>query len=66
MTSSLSWRWIAVSVFAISSTLNFLDRQILSALAPQLRAEFGMSMAEYGLVISAFSLSYFIDRKSVV
>lgn len=60
MMNSLSWRWIAVCVFAISSTLNFLDRQILSALAPQLRAEFGMSMAEYGLVISAFSLSYFI------
>ncbi|MCL4795482.1 MAG: MFS transporter [Bryobacteraceae bacterium] len=60
MTHSLSWRWIAVSVFAISSTLNFLDRQILSALAPQLREEFGMTMAEYGLVISAFSLSYFI------
>lgn len=60
MKQSLSWRWIAVSVFAISSTLNFLDRQILSALAPQLRAEFGMTMAEYGLVISAFSLSYFI------
>lgn len=60
MPGSLSWRWIAVSVFAISSTLNFLDRQILSALAPQLREEFGMTMAEYGLVISAFSLSYFI------
>lgn len=60
MPLSLSWRWIAVSVFAISSTLNFLDRQILSALAPQLREEFGMTMAEYGLVISAFSLSYFI------
>lgn len=60
MSQSLSWRWIAVSVFALSSTLNFLDRQILSALAPQLREEFGMSMAEYGLVISAFSLSYFI------
>lgn len=60
MKSSLSWRWIAVCVFAISSTLNFLDRQILSALAPLLREEFGMSMAEYGLVISAFSLSYFI------
>lgn len=60
MSQSLSWRWVAVSVFALSSTLNFLDRQILSALAPQLRVEFGMTMAEYGLVISAFSLSYFI------
>jgi ACS family hexuronate transporter-like MFS transporter len=54
----LSLRWIAVSVFALSSSLNFLDRQILAALAPQLMREFQLSAADYGDVILAFSICY--------
>lgn len=71
MLRSLPWRWIAVSVFALSSTINFLDRQMLAALAPQIMGEFRLSAADYGDVIMAFSLCYalaaplaglFIDR----
>jgi ACS family hexuronate transporter-like MFS transporter len=45
-------------VIALSSTLNFLDRQILAALAPQLMDEFRMTAAGYGDVIFAFSICY--------
>lgn len=71
MTSSDRLRWLAVSVFALSNSLNFLDRQILAALAPQIMGEFGKTMADYGDVILAFSITYalaapaagwFIDR----
>jgi len=64
-------RWIAVSVFVLSSSLNYLDRQLLAALAPTVRGEFQLSNEQYGLVISSFSLVYaavapaagwFIDR----
>jgi ACS family hexuronate transporter-like MFS transporter len=51
-------RWLAIGVFALANALNFMDRQILAALAPQLMREFGISAAGYGDVILAFSLSY--------
>lgn len=58
MTSTDRLRWFAVGVFALSNALNFLDRQILAALAPEIMREFGMTAADYGDVILAFSLCY--------
>ena len=51
-------RWIAVSVFVISSTLNYLDRQLLSVLAPLIMAEFHFNQTRFGVLISAFSIAY--------
>ncbi|MCU1258305.1 MAG: major facilitator superfamily 1 [Bryobacterales bacterium] len=51
-------RWIAVGIFVLSSTLNFLDRNILAAVAPLVQKEFGIDDVGYGFLISAFSLSY--------
>ena len=71
MRFSVSARWAAIAVIALSSALNFLDRQVLAALAPQLMREFRLSLAQYGDVIFAFSICYalaaplaglFIDR----
>jgi len=51
-------RWILIGVFILSNVLNFLDRQILAALAPTLRDAFHISGVQYGALISAFSLIY--------
>jgi ACS family hexuronate transporter-like MFS transporter len=51
-------RWFAVSVFALASTWNYLDRLILSAAAPRIKAEFHLNNAQFGWLISAFSLAY--------
>jgi ACS family hexuronate transporter-like MFS transporter len=56
MTSSA--RWLAIAVFALANALNFMDRQILAALAPDLMREFGITAAGFGDVLLAFSLSY--------
>lgn len=56
MTSHL--RWLAIGVFALANALNFMDRQILAALAPELMREFGITAAGFGDVLLAFSLSY--------
>lgn len=64
-------RWVAFGVFTLASALNYLDRQVLAALAPTIRGEFGLSNADYGTLLAAFSLVYaftsplaglFIDR----
>ncbi len=58
MTNLRAARWGVVAVFALASTWNYLDRNILAAAAPSVRAEFHLTNAEYGWVISAFSLAY--------
>jgi ACS family hexuronate transporter-like MFS transporter len=51
-------RWLAVSVFIVSTTLNYLDRQLLSALAPLIMSEFHLNHTQYGYLVSAFSIAY--------
>ena len=67
-------RWFAVSVFILSTTLNYLDRQLLSALAPLIMREFHLNQTQYGWLVSAFSISYaaaalftgyFLDRAGI-
>lgn len=67
----LPLRWLAISIFLFSSALNYLDRQLLAAVAPALKSEFHLSNQDYGKIVSVFSLLYaavaplagwFIDR----
>lgn len=51
-------RWVAVTVFVLSSSLNYLDRQLLPALAPAIRGEFGWTNSDYGRVVAYFSMVY--------
>ena len=64
-------RWVVISVALFSSTLNYLDRQLLAAVAPSLKTEFHLSNEGYGQIVSVFSIVYaavaplagwFIDR----
>ncbi len=51
-------RWFVLGVFVLSTAINYLDRQALATLAPLVRAEFHLSNAEYGLILTAFSIAY--------
>ncbi len=64
-------RWMAVGVFVLSSSLNYLDRLLLAALAPTIKAEYHLTNANYGALVAVFSLVYaavaplagwFVDR----
>src|SRR4051794_5504938 len=61
MPSSSQLRWFAACVLYLSSALNYLDRAVLSALAPTIIREFHLTGQEFGLLISAFSLTYTIS-----
>jgi ACS family hexuronate transporter-like MFS transporter len=56
--NSFSWRWVAVSVFILSSTLNYLDRSLLNVLAPFILKEFQLNQQSFGYIVSAFSFVY--------
>jgi MFS transporter, ACS family, hexuronate transporter len=47
-----------MSVFAIASLLNYLDRSLLSSLAPAIVSEFHIDLAQFGWILSAHSLPY--------
>ncbi|MEQ1948199.1 MAG: MFS transporter [Bryobacteraceae bacterium] len=64
-------RWVAIGVFVLSSSLNYLDRLLLAALAPTIKSEFHLSNVEYGGIVSIFATLYavvapfagwFVDR----
>lgn len=50
--------WLLCCLLFLATALSFLDRQVLSVLAPQITAEFGMSNTVYSRVVFAFVLSY--------
>ena len=56
--TEVSRRWLVISIFFLSSSINYLDRQSLATLAPLLRAEFHLSNVDYGWVLAAFSATY--------
>ncbi|MBS1854750.1 MAG: MFS transporter [Acidobacteria bacterium] len=52
------YRWFILAVFVLSTTISYLDRQILAALAPTIQSEFSLNDAQYGLLLTAFSIPY--------
>lgn len=58
MPDLLRLRWIAVCVFVLSSTLNYLDRQLLAFFAPAIAATFHFSMQRFGFLVACFSVAY--------
>jgi MFS transporter, ACS family, hexuronate transporter len=50
--------WILCGLLFAATALSFLDRQVLSVLAPRITVEFQMTNAMYSRVVFAFVLSY--------
>ena len=55
-----NYRWRIVVMLFFATTINYVDRQVLGILAPQLQAQFGWSEADYGFIIMAFQAAYAI------
>jgi len=45
------------------TTINYIDRQVLSVLAPTLRAEFHMNNSQYALIVNAFLATYAVGLR---
>ena len=53
-----SFRWMILFMLFAATTINYLDRQILSILKPILDQELGWTYAQYGMIMSIFQASY--------
>lgn len=53
-----NFRWIVCALLFFATTINYIDRQILSVIKEILDKEIGWTNAEFGWVQAAFQLSY--------
>ncbi|HEY0063924.1 MAG TPA: MFS transporter [Telluria sp.] len=56
-----SYRWTICALLFFATTVNYLDRQVLSLLAPDLSKEFGWSNTDYANITAVFQFSYAIS-----
>jgi ACS family hexuronate transporter-like MFS transporter len=52
------YRWVVVGLLFFATTINYMDRQVLGLLAPDLQREIGWSESEYAHVVTAFQAAY--------
>lgn len=52
------YRWVICALLLLATTSNYIDRQILGILAPELQRELGWSEIEYGHIVTAFQAAY--------
>ena len=55
------YRWTICALLFFATTINYLDRQVLSLLAPTLSAEFNWSNTDYANIAATFQFVYAIS-----
>jgi ACS family hexuronate transporter-like MFS transporter len=56
-----NYRWTICALLFFATTVNYLDRQVLSLLAPALSKEFGWSNSDYANITAVFQFGYAIS-----
>jgi ACS family hexuronate transporter-like MFS transporter len=51
-------RWVICALLLLASTINYIDRQVLGILAPELQRVIGWSEVQYGYIVTAFQGAY--------
>lgn len=54
----LGYRWVICGLVFLATTINYVDRQVISILAPVLTDEFHWSETDYARIVSWFSFAY--------
>ena len=55
------YRWTICTLLFFATTVNYLDRQVLSLLKPMLEEKFGWSNSDYANIASVFQFTYAIS-----
>src|SRR5438094_714776 len=51
-------RWTVCALLFAATTINYIDRQVLGILAPDLQQQIGWNELQYGYIVSAFQAAY--------
>ena len=60
-----NYRWTICSLVFFATTINYLDRQVISLLKPILEKEFNWSESDYSNIVIAFTLAYALGMLGV-
>ena len=52
------YRWVICGLLFFATTINYVDRQVLGFLAPDLQRSIGWNEAQYGWIVFAFQAAY--------
>ena len=55
------YRWTICTLLFFATTVNYLDRQVLSLLKPTLEEKFGWTNSQYADIAAAFQFTYAIS-----
>lgn len=55
-----NYRWRICALLFAATTINYIDRQVLGVLAPELQKTIGWNEIQYGYIITAFQAAYAI------
>src|SRR5687768_8043711 len=58
------YRWRICALLLAATTINYIDRQVLGVLAPELQRTFAWSETQYGYIVTAFQAAYAIGLVS--
>ncbi|MBM3401371.1 MAG: MFS transporter [Bacteroidetes bacterium] len=65
MQKMTNYRWTICSLVFFATTINYLDRQVISLLKPYLETEFNWSETDYSNVVAVFQLAYALGMLGV-
>lgn len=58
LTPRSNYRWVIVALLFFATTINYLDRQVISLLKPVLEKEFSWSESDYANIVTVFTFFY--------
>jgi len=53
-----NYRWVICALIFFATTINYIDRQVLGILAPDLQRIIGWNEKEYGFIVTSFQAAY--------
>lgn len=54
----VGYRWVVCALLFFATTINYIDRQVIGLLKPNLEVEFHWTEVEYGYLVMAFAAMY--------
>jgi ACS family hexuronate transporter-like MFS transporter len=58
-------RWVICGLLFLATAVNYMDRQVLGLLAPELEKQFGWNDRTYAFIVNGFQIAYMIGLVAV-
>lgn len=55
-------RWLVITLIAVATVINYIDRNALAVMWPEISAELGYSKDDYALLLTCFMIAYAIGQ----